>query len=493
MAQAQARTQAAPTPQAGALARAGAQPDRGSNTDRQGQLAAQEPEAVLARLGAGRPLPAEVAERVGAQVGGDLGEVRVHDDGTAAQMAAAYRARAFTVGSHIVFGAGQYRPGTPGGDELIAHEAAHAIQQRGATRAGAMSRPHDGFERGADAAAHGGAKAQAGSAPLSIQRKETGEIPMTEEAVGKRIVENMGKVNHSGGSADRGVHYAHNYQVMFPGKWKDEYRMGKADDAFWTHNGFMDWTIKEGVSASKALGRWLNGGTIAECLTTIVACQIDAMRASLGNERFDELFGKEGGKRPAGRLLRICTNVRATPLGHVLDTSEANTKGEKGDIGKRPNIKPGEWYYFYNHPKYLLKHPGGAWQGENALYDGEVNGEQQWSGFGAGGVTEDEMMDQMVRAYGGPRNDWDYRTLVEGFVPESERKGETNWEQLYRAHKDKIPKEYREDSGEFPDTVTKKDILDAPEYTLDGTTRKGGFMLDAGSAINMDRLKGLQK
>ena len=31
---------------------------------------------------------------------------------------------------------------------------------------------------------------------------------------------------------------------------------------------------------------------------------------------------------------------------------------------------PGQWYYFYNHPKYLLKHPGGAWQGENSIYMG---------------------------------------------------------------------------------------------------------------------------
>jgi murein DD-endopeptidase MepM/ murein hydrolase activator NlpD len=40
-------------------------------------------------------------------------------------------ARAFTVGDHIVVGAGEYAPGTYSGQHLIAHELAHVVQQRG--------------------------------------------------------------------------------------------------------------------------------------------------------------------------------------------------------------------------------------------------------------------------------------------------------------------------------------------------------------------------
>ena len=56
--------------------------------------------------------------------------VRIHTDGNAAASAAALRARAFTVGQHIVFGSGLYTPDTPDGRRLLAHELTHVIQQR---------------------------------------------------------------------------------------------------------------------------------------------------------------------------------------------------------------------------------------------------------------------------------------------------------------------------------------------------------------------------
>lgn len=59
----------------------------------------------------------------------DLGAVRVHTDARAAESAAAVHARAYTVGSHIVFGAGEYAPASAAGRELLAHELAHVAQQ----------------------------------------------------------------------------------------------------------------------------------------------------------------------------------------------------------------------------------------------------------------------------------------------------------------------------------------------------------------------------
>ncbi|MBZ5561551.1 MAG: DUF4157 domain-containing protein [Acidobacteriia bacterium] len=67
-----------------------------------------------------------------AHFGERLGEVAVHTDAKAAESARSVGARAYTVGHHIVFGAGEYRPGTPVGDALLAHEAAHVAQQGGA-------------------------------------------------------------------------------------------------------------------------------------------------------------------------------------------------------------------------------------------------------------------------------------------------------------------------------------------------------------------------
>ena len=62
----------------------------------------------------------------------DFGSVRVHRDSRAAESAASVDALAYTVGEHVVFGSGSYRPETPHGRWLIAHELSHVSQQRAA-------------------------------------------------------------------------------------------------------------------------------------------------------------------------------------------------------------------------------------------------------------------------------------------------------------------------------------------------------------------------
>jgi hypothetical protein len=54
----------------------------------------------------------------------------VHDGPEAKHHADAFSARAYTVGEHMVFGAGEYRPDSDSGRRLIAHELAHVVQQR---------------------------------------------------------------------------------------------------------------------------------------------------------------------------------------------------------------------------------------------------------------------------------------------------------------------------------------------------------------------------
>lgn len=64
--------------------------------------------------------------------GHDFGALRVHTGAKAAESAAAINALAYTVGSHIVFGHGQYHPHSARGQRLLAHEMTHVIQQGGA-------------------------------------------------------------------------------------------------------------------------------------------------------------------------------------------------------------------------------------------------------------------------------------------------------------------------------------------------------------------------
>jgi hypothetical protein len=65
--------------------------------------------------------------------GHDFSGVQIHINAQAAASAAAVKARAYTVGGNIVFAAGQYRPASPDGRRLLAHELTHVLQQRAAT------------------------------------------------------------------------------------------------------------------------------------------------------------------------------------------------------------------------------------------------------------------------------------------------------------------------------------------------------------------------
>ncbi|MCI0397886.1 MAG: DUF4157 domain-containing protein [Chloroflexi bacterium] len=104
---------------------------------RQGEAApADNPQAIQARLGKGRPLEGSVRSRMESAFGRDFGRVRVHADPTAAALSGRLNARAFTVGEDVAFGNSEYQPGTLVGDVLIAHELAHVVQQGGGRTAG---------------------------------------------------------------------------------------------------------------------------------------------------------------------------------------------------------------------------------------------------------------------------------------------------------------------------------------------------------------------
>ncbi|NLG21592.1 MAG: DUF4157 domain-containing protein [Actinomycetales bacterium] len=109
---------------------------------------------------AGRPLDDPVRADMEARLGHDFGDVRVHDDGAAHDSAASVNAHAYTVGSHVVFQRDAYDPSSAAGQQTLAHELTHVVQQRSGpvdgTAAGggiAVSDPGDRFEREAAATA----------------------------------------------------------------------------------------------------------------------------------------------------------------------------------------------------------------------------------------------------------------------------------------------------------------------------------------------------
>src|SRR3954471_11331024 len=87
---------------------------------------------ISASTASGSPLPASVRRFMEPRFRTDFRNVRVHTNERASRLNRQLNAQAFTVGNQIFFGRGRFRPETSGGQELLAHELTHTIQQ-GAT------------------------------------------------------------------------------------------------------------------------------------------------------------------------------------------------------------------------------------------------------------------------------------------------------------------------------------------------------------------------
>jgi uncharacterized protein DUF4157 len=77
----------------------------------------------------GEPLDPATRDFMEPRFGRDLGQVRIHRDEHAAESTRSVNARAYTVGTHVVFGEGEYAPSGDAGKRLLAHEVAHVLQQ----------------------------------------------------------------------------------------------------------------------------------------------------------------------------------------------------------------------------------------------------------------------------------------------------------------------------------------------------------------------------
>ena len=80
--------------------------------------------------GGGQTMPGELSYHFKSRMGHDFNNVFLHTGSQAAHSAKSINAKAYTVGNHIVFGAGQYQPDTYEGKKLLAHELVHVAQQR---------------------------------------------------------------------------------------------------------------------------------------------------------------------------------------------------------------------------------------------------------------------------------------------------------------------------------------------------------------------------
>jgi hypothetical protein len=88
--------------------------------------------AINSARGSGQPLDPNLQQSMGQAMKVDFSGVRVHTDAKSDQLNQSIQARAFTTGQDVFFRQGEYQPGSRSGQELIAHELTHVVQQNGA-------------------------------------------------------------------------------------------------------------------------------------------------------------------------------------------------------------------------------------------------------------------------------------------------------------------------------------------------------------------------
>jgi hypothetical protein len=79
--------------------------------------------------GSGQPLSDTIRKPMEQAFGADFSGVKIHADAKSDELNQSIQAKAFTTGTDIFFRQGAYNPGSLGGQELIAHELTHVVQQ----------------------------------------------------------------------------------------------------------------------------------------------------------------------------------------------------------------------------------------------------------------------------------------------------------------------------------------------------------------------------
>ena len=127
----------------------------------------------------------------------------------------------------------------------------------------------------------------------------------------------------------------------------------------------QSWSLRAGVTASRALGEWLAGADLADGATALVAVQLDVVRAVIGDARFDACFGPARGEPTFGRLV-VGPDLLRTPIEPLLRYTV-----------KEP--RAGDWFLFRNR---AVDQRGPMLRPDRFLCLGEADGQLLWAGLG---------------------------------------------------------------------------------------------------------------
>ncbi|XGW00354.1 MAG: DUF4157 domain-containing protein [Leptolyngbya sp. BL-A-14] len=103
-------------------------------TDVGGMAASTDLESSINQArGGGQSISNAIRQPMEQAFGADFSSVKVHTDSQSDQLSRSINAKAFTTKNDIFFSGGAYNPGDRGGQELLAHELTHVVQQGGAS------------------------------------------------------------------------------------------------------------------------------------------------------------------------------------------------------------------------------------------------------------------------------------------------------------------------------------------------------------------------
>ncbi|MFP4101711.1 eCIS core domain-containing protein [Coleofasciculus sp.] len=86
---------------------------------------------IQQKRGRGQPISNKIRQPMEQAFGADFSQVQVHTDSKSNKLNESIQAKAFTTGTDIFFKQGEYQPDNQPGQELLAHELTHVVQQNG--------------------------------------------------------------------------------------------------------------------------------------------------------------------------------------------------------------------------------------------------------------------------------------------------------------------------------------------------------------------------
>jgi hypothetical protein len=157
----------------------------GDGTSGNGTLDSETEAEIRSVTTGGRPLPEPTRSFFESRFGQDFSDVRVHTGSQAAASAELLEAEAYTVGQHVVLGAGNYAPRTESGRKLLAHELTHVVQGSPTMgkRVTDVSQPSDPMEQEAERAAR------------AVMRRGVGEITNRQDQSRKDTQRSVNNAN----------------------------------------------------------------------------------------------------------------------------------------------------------------------------------------------------------------------------------------------------------------------------------------------------------